>query len=155
MALVKFALKPFRALAWDAVKTLVRQRFPQAQSISTQQLATWLTDPLPPPILIDVRRQQEYDLSHLPGARHLRTVAAIQGAGIEPEATLVLYCSVGYRSARLAEQLQGAGYTRVFNLEGSIFEWFNQGHPVVADGEPVQRVHPYDRIWGLLLESRS
>jgi hypothetical protein len=57
---------------------------------------------------------------------------------------------VGYRSARLAKKLQETGYSHVINLEGSIFEWYNHGYPVVAR-EPVRRVHPYNRLWGLLL----
>ncbi|MGP1384388.1 MAG: rhodanese-like domain-containing protein [Thainema sp.] len=149
-----FILKPFRAIAWSFVKGMVQRQFPQVQSISTTKLANWRLDELPPPVLIDVRQEEEYAVSHLPGASHLPTVEAIQQADIPTDATLVLYCSVGYRSARLAEKLQAMGYKNVMNLEGSIFEWYNQGHPVVADGStPVQRVHHYNRIWGLLLDA--
>lgn len=146
-------LNPLRALAWPLVKGLVRRKFPAAESLTTDQLAGWLVGDLPPPILVDVRTPAEYAVSHLPGARHLPSLEAVQQAQIPPQATLVLYCSVGYRSARLAEQLQQAGYPHAINLEGSIFEWYNQGHPVVRDGQPVQQVHPYSRSWGLLLKS--
>lgn len=148
-----FIFKPIRALAWSLVKGMVHRQFPQVQSISTTKLANWLVDEMPPPVLIDVRRAEEYAVSHLPGARHLSTVEAIQQSDIPADATLVLYCSVGYRSAQLAEKLPAAGYKNVMNLEGSIFEWYNQGHPVVADGNPTSRVHPYNRTWGLLLDS--
>ena len=43
------------------------------------------------------------------------------------------------------------GFTNVRNLEGSIFEWANQGHPVERAGAPVNEVHPYDESWGTLL----
>ncbi len=38
------------------------------------------------------------------------------------------------------------------NLKGSIFQWANEGRPVVRDGEPVREVHPYDAVWGRLLD---
>ena len=144
--------KRLRTLAWHVVKRLVNRQFPDVQRISSKKLATWLASDLPPPLLIDARQREEYEVSHLPSALHLPTVEAVQQADIPADATLVLYCSVGYRSARLAQQLQDNGYEHVINLEGSIFEWYNRGHPVVVDGEPVKRVHPYNRIWGLLLQ---
>lgn len=150
-----FTLNPLRGLAWPLVKRLINQQFPDAQRISTHQLADWLLNDQPSPVLIDVRGDAEYAVSHLPGAQHLPSVAAVQQADIPPTATLVLYCSVGYRSARLAEKLQAAGYQHVFNLEGSIFEWHNQGRPLVAGQQPVEQVHPYNRLWGLLLSERG
>jgi len=150
---MSWVFQPVRAVAWSLVKATVRRSFPDVKRISTAELAHWLVGELPPPILIDARRTEEYAVSHLPGAHHLPTVAAVQQADIPPEATLVVYCSVGYRSARLVKQLQTAGYRHVMNLEGSIFEWYNQGHPVVVNREPVQQIHPYNRTWGLLLES--
>lgn len=153
IVLMSVMVNPFRALAWRLVKGLVHRKFPTVESISVQQLAAWLERDRPSPTLIDVRQDAEYAVSHLPGARHLPSVAAIQQAKIPADASLVLYCSVGYRSARLAEQLRDAGYPNVMNLEGSIFEWYNRGYPVVVNQEPVQRVHPYSRTWGWLLKS--
>lgn len=130
---------------------MVQRQFPQVPTITTSKLATWLASELPPPILIDVRQAEEYAVSHLPGALHLTTVPAIQQADVPTEAAIVVYCSVGYRSARLAQKLRAAGYQQVMNLAGSIFEWHNQEQPLVADGELTRQVHPYNRAWGLLL----
>ena len=143
---------PLRTLAWKVVKELVHRRFPGVQSVSSDKLANWLAGDMPPPVLIDVREREEYEVSHLPNAQHLPTFEAIQQADTPTDATLVLYCSVGYRSARLAQQLQDNGYKNVMNLDGSIFEWYNQGRPVVVDGQRVKQVHPYSRTWGVLLE---
>jgi hypothetical protein len=52
----------------------------------------------------------------------------------------------------MAERLQKAGFTNVMNLEGSIFQWANEGRPVYRDAAEVQQVHPYDGIWGKLLD---
>ncbi|MEL6382448.1 MAG: rhodanese-like domain-containing protein [Cyanobacteria bacterium J06626_18] len=144
---------PIRTLAWAAVKRLIRQKFSTVEGISTGELAGWWASDLPPPILIDARQPEEYAVSHLPGAYHWPTLAAVQQSGVSRDATIVVYCSVGYRSARLAQQLQAAGYAHVMNLAGSIFEWHNQGQPLVVDGEPTQTVHPYNHTWGMLLAS--
>ncbi|NEQ28665.1 MAG: rhodanese-like domain-containing protein, partial [Microcoleus sp. SIO2G3] len=65
---------------------------------------------------------------------------------------IVAYCSVGWRSSRVVDRLQQASYTNAFNLEGSIFQWANEGRPVFQNGERVQQVHPYSRLWGQLLK---
>ncbi|MEM6434526.1 MAG: rhodanese-like domain-containing protein [Cyanobacteria bacterium P01_D01_bin.115] len=144
-------LKLIRHLAWILVKQLIHQKFPAVETISTSQLATWLASDRQPPVLIDARKPEEYAVSHLPRARLLPTLAAVQQSEVSPDAQVVVYCSVGYRSARLAQQLQAAGYTRVINLEGSIFEWHNRGQLLVTGGEATQAVHPYNRVWGMLL----
>ncbi|MEM6433400.1 MAG: rhodanese-like domain-containing protein [Cyanobacteria bacterium P01_D01_bin.115] len=149
---MSFIYSPLRALAWLWVKRYVRRQFPDAPRLTTDELAMWLASDRPPPLLIDVRKTDEYHISHLPDAQHLPTLATIQQAPISPEATVILYCSVGYRSARLVQQLQTAGYSSVFNLEGSIFEWYNRGYSVVSAQAAAPSIHPYNRIWGLLLK---
>jgi hypothetical protein len=64
----------------------------------------------------------------------------------------VVYCTVGVRSEKVGEKLKAAGYQNVRNLYGSIFEWVNQGNPVVDNqGKPTQQVHAYSRVWGVWL----
>ncbi len=45
-----------------------------------------------------------------------------------------------------------AGYRHIMNLAGSVFEWHS---PLVINGEPGQSVHLYNRISGMLLESKK
>jgi len=52
-------------------------------------------------------------------------------AGIEKQDPLAVYCSVGYRSERIAEKLPQQRYTNVVNVYGGVFEWVNTGRPVV------------------------
>jgi 3-mercaptopyruvate sulfurtransferase SseA len=66
----------------------------------------------------------------------------------------VLYSSVGYRGARVANFLERQGYTQVYNLDGGEFRWANEGHPVYRQESPTTDVHPYNAGWGLMLESR-
>ena len=69
-------------------------------------------------------------------------------------ALLSWYCSVGYRSSRLAEELRARGFENVFNLEGSLFQWANEGRPLYRGEERVDQAHPYDEEWGQLLDRR-
>ncbi len=148
-------LKPIRRLAWIFIKQFINQQFPAIETISTTQLTAWLASESPSPILIDAREREEYAVSHLPGAYHLPTLAAVQQSEVNLEAKIVVYCSVGYRSAKLAQELQKAGYAHVMNLEGSIFEWHNQGQPMFVEGESTRLVHPYNFIWKMLLDSKE
>lgn len=109
---------------------------------------------MPDAILLDTRAKAEYDVSHLPGARWVGyddfDISRVQN--IPKNANVVLYCSVGYRSEKVGEKLLAAGYQRVSNLYGSLFEWVNQGNPVVdRAGQPTRRVHAYSRAWGIWL----
>ncbi|WP_151087039.1 rhodanese-like domain-containing protein [Hymenobacter baengnokdamensis] len=108
----------------------------------------------PVPILLDTREAPEFAVSHLRGARlvgfdkfSLATVA-----DLPKNAPLVVYCSVGARSEKIGDQLRRAGFTNVRNLYGGIFEWVNEGQPVVtAANQPTNRVHAYSPTWGIWL----
>jgi rhodanese-related sulfurtransferase len=69
-----------------------------------------------------------------------------------PARPVVVYCAVGYRSSALAQKLQKAGLTNVFSLDGSIFQWANEGRQLYRGSERVKEVHPYNRKWGRLLK---
>ena len=103
------------------------------------------------PILLDAREPDEFAVSHLQGATNvgyedfdLKTLA-----GIDKNTPIVIYCSVGYRSEKIGERLQKAGFSNVTNLRGGIFEWANRKFPLVnKTREKVTVVHPYDKDWG-------
>ena len=141
---------------WSMTLKMIRARFPTVARVSTDTLQSWL-DESPQRenlLLFDVRESEEYAVSHLQGARPTpskdEALKALQGAPSDQR--IVLYCSVGYRSSELAQFLMKKGYTEVYNLEGSIFAWANEGRPVYRGNERVKVVHPYDRIWGRLLK---
>ena len=105
-------------------------------------------------VLLDTRTKTEFDVSHLPGARWVGydDFDLNRVRDIPKNAVIVVYCSVGYRSEKVGEKLQTAGYQHVHNLYGSLFEWVNQGNPVVdSTGKPTQRVHAFSRPWGIWL----
>lgn len=149
---------PFgRSLIFKLLKYLITSTKPQVQWLNTKELANWLENPLKPkPIILDARTQAEYDVSHLKNSRRIDGDATelTPLKDVSRDTLIVVYCSVGYRSAAIAQQLGQAGFTNVYNLEGSIFQWANEGRPIFQDGSPAQLVHPYDRLWGKLLKSQ-
>lgn len=148
------ALLFMRSIHWYLLKKSLERRFPRVEWISTQELASWLGDKSKPaPVLLDVRMPEEWNVSHLPGARHADPKAPLESvtAGISGETPIVTYCAVGYRSAEMATRLRAAGFPNVRNLEGSIFQWANEHRPLVQGDQPVSRVHPYNALWGRLL----
>lgn len=144
----------FRSVDWFLLKTSLRHKFPKVEWISTSELADWLANKKrPAPVLLDVRTSDEWNVSHLPGARHVEPSASVESAtaGVAKETPIVTYCAVGYRSGEMAERLHAAGFTNVRNLEGSIFQWANEHRPLVRGDEHVSQVHPYNTFWGRLL----
>ncbi len=86
-----------------------------------------------PFLLIDVREESEWAAGHAAGAMHLGK--GIIERDIETkvpgkDATLVLYCGGGYRSALVADNLQKMGYKNPISLEGGWRAWQAAGLPV-------------------------
>jgi rhodanese-related sulfurtransferase len=136
----------------EKIKTITRQSFPSVRQICTGELADWLQQAEPNFLLVDVRAPAEFDVSHLKDAINVATAEGIAKAIQERKpSTVILYCSVGFRSSRLAEQLGRQGFEGVANLEGSIFQWANEGRPLYQGRTRVQQVHPYGKRWAGLL----
>ncbi|NEQ27744.1 MAG: rhodanese-like domain-containing protein, partial [Microcoleus sp. SIO2G3] len=139
----------FRSLFWQMLKRQICTRFPQVKQLSTAALASQID--AAPLVLLDTRTEAEFAVSHLPNARRIDPKTEdFSYLNLPIDTPIVAYCSVGWRSSRLVDRLQQAGYTNAFNLEGSIFQWANEGRPVFQNGERVQQVHPYSRLWGQL-----
>lgn len=148
------ALFGARSIEWFVLKQSLQHRFPKVTWITTAQLADWTADKKRPlPVLLDVRTEDEWNVSHLPGARRVDPNASVEevAPGMPKETPIVTYCAVGYRSGALATKLREGGFTNVWNLEGSIFQWANEHRPLVREDQPVTTVHPYSSLWGRLL----
>ena len=110
------------------------------------------------PLVLDVRTAEEFAVSRLPGAVRVDPEAqAMDVLAAHPEAKerpVLLYCSVGWRSSLLADRLRRAGVD-ARNLRGGAFGWRNEGRMLVRDGAPTGDVHPYDAVWGRLIEDEA
>ncbi len=101
--------------------------------------------------LIDVRETAEFKVSHIKGAKNdaYDNFRVKFLKNFTKQDTIIIYCSVGYRSEKIAEKLQKAGYKNVFNLYGGVFGWINKGFTVYNNkNEPTNKVHPYNKSWG-------
>lgn len=104
-------------------------------------------------VILDTRGWEEYQVSHLKGAHWIGfeefTLDKIDN--FAQDTTIVLYCSVGYRSDIVGKKLQEAGFQHVYNLWGGIFAWVNEGLPVYQDNLFTEKIHPYSTSWGFWL----
>jgi sulfur-carrier protein adenylyltransferase/sulfurtransferase len=85
-------------------------------------------------VLIDVREPDEFARGKIPGAYTIpRGVLELQVDGRLPrDATVVLYCAGGARSALACRSLAEMGYEKLENLEGGFQKWAGSGLPVEA-----------------------
>ncbi len=100
--------------------------------------------------IFDTREPAEFDVSHIPGAKNLgyNNFNADLLSGLPKDKPILLYCSVGYRSEKTGNKLQKMGFTQVYNLYGSIFEWANRGFPLENKaGKPTKTLHTYNEKW--------
>lgn len=107
-------------------------------------------------VLLDIRSEEEYAVSHLRNARLVKydNFSSKDVGDISHDAQIVVYCSVGYRSEKIGEQLQKSGFANVKNLYGGIFQWKNDGLEVVNEKSmPTDSVHTYNRKWSKWLKS--
>lgn len=104
------------------------------------------------PILLDARSYEEYAVSHLPQAQWAGPDLDLHSI-TSTDHLIVVYCSVGVRSTRLARDLRQQGFNAV-NLEGSIFRWAIDGLPLAGPGADQALVHPYNACWGKILPAR-
>ncbi len=142
-----------QGIGWKLVEAKIHHDFPGVARLQTGELSDWLRDKSrPQPHLLDVRTEAEFAVSHLKDARRVEPGAEARAVSLPKDQPIVTYCSVGYRSAAFAEKLKQAGYTQVTNLEGSIFRWANENRPLVRDGKPTDKVHPYNALWDALLQ---
>jgi rhodanese-related sulfurtransferase len=138
----------------ERIKIIAREAYPAVPQLSTEVLSEWMHGgELAFLLLVDVRAPEEFAVSHLRGAVNLQTADQIARAVTTRDpARTILYCSVGFRSSRLAHLVAQRGIPNVFNLEGSIFQWANEGKELYQGQKPVRQVHPYGRRWTGLLK---
>ncbi|MBC8324466.1 MAG: rhodanese-like domain-containing protein [Verrucomicrobia subdivision 3 bacterium] len=127
-----------------AARKFIRWHFDDIPHITPAKLTAWIADAnRTTPLLWDIRRADEFAVSHLPNAQRVPPETAeaelqkLLPANGQP---IVVYCAVGYRSAKMAQRLRALGHTKVFNLEGAIFAWASEGLPL-AHGN---KIHPYN-----------
>lgn len=86
--------------------------------------------------LIDVRTPEEYNEGHIKNSQNIDYKSPTFGEDIlvlDKTKPVIVYCKSGKRSGNSSKILKKAGFVIVYDLEGGILEWKEQGHEVVAD----------------------
>jgi molybdopterin/thiamine biosynthesis adenylyltransferase/rhodanese-related sulfurtransferase len=106
----------------------------QIPEVDPQDVQDILTSDDPDAVVVDVREQQEWDESHIPGARHVPRgylEQRIGRAAPDPDQRVILYCQSGNRSAIAAKSLiEDLGYTNVESMNGGITLWKQRNFPL-------------------------
>lgn len=98
--------------------------------------------------LLDVRIPTEYDSGHIEGAtlipyRNIKEPnpqlpneellpARIKELPHNKNTKILVYCKSGTRSEEASSFLVAAGYKNVYNMDGGIVKWVQEGYPIVA-----------------------
>lgn len=109
-------------------------------------------------IILDARERSEYNVSHIQGATFVGydNFDINSVSTIDKSSKVYVYCSIGYRSEKIGEKLQKAGYENVYNLYGGIFAWANAGYPLVdSKGKSTIEVHGYNKRWAKWLNKST
>lgn len=81
--------------------------------------------------LIDVRESFEYEMSNLNGELIPLGGIVIEADKIAKDKPVVVHCRSGARSAAAIMQLEGMGYTNLYNLKGGIIAWATEIDPSI------------------------
>ena len=145
----------------------LQRRFGDVQHLTTDTASKSIDEF----VVVDARRSDEFDVSHIPNAQrlHFRATDCELQSFVDAQLSnsgrqIVCYCSVGWRSALLVRRLnamirakncpEGGGEVKVYNMAGSIFKWANEGRPLVdGRGNSTQTVHPFNSIFSFMLDA--
>lgn len=86
-------------------------------------------------LVLDVRTPAEYAEGHVPGARnfpHTEIAARIAELSAAQSSDIVVYCRSGTRAKQALAVLEGAGFKRLFHLQGDYQHWAEAGRPVAT-----------------------
>ncbi len=103
----------------------------QLNNLSAQEFIS-ASNTLEDAIIIDVRRENEYEIGHLPNSIHMDFFAddfLDKIENLEKEKDYLIYCRSGRRSIRVCTWMQNGGFDnqKVFNLDkglGDLLEQF-------------------------------
>ena len=137
----------------NAARKFIPWKFGEVTHTTPKELNEWLQDSnRTNPQLWDIRRADEFAVSRLPNARHVPPETSdtdLKKILKETDQPIVVYCAVGYRSAKMAQKLMVLGHTNVINLEGAIFAWATEGNSL----EGSNKVHPYNAMGRRMLRN--
>jgi sodium/bile acid cotransporter 7 len=128
----------------EAMYQSYKKDFPEVQDIEPAEAMRLLKEGKA--LFIDVREEREQQVSMLPGA--VTEKQFLKDPGRYRDRTLIAYCTISYRSGKLAERLKARGIA-LFNLKGGLLAWVHAGGKVYDQNGETRRIHVYGRKWNL------
>ena len=113
-------------------RELLRQVRSEIDEVDSADARALLDGPTPP-VLVDIRENDEWDEGHIPGAVHVARgnfESRIEAAAPDKSRPVLLYCAAGNRSAFSAKTLEELGYEHVASLSDGFTGWKRNGFPV-------------------------
>lgn len=100
-------------------------------------------------VFVDTRRSKEQKVSMLPGA--VTEKAFKRNLEQYTDHVVIGYCTISYRSGKLARKLNKKGI-KMLNLRGGMLAWVHEGGKVYDAKGETRRVHVYGKKWNYLPE---
>ena len=110
-------------------------------------------------ILLDVRTEEEISQGYIPGASFINLYDENFNQKInfiQKDKPVFVYCKMGGRSAKAAQELLSIGFKEVYNLTGGIQAWYNNGYIINQDSisNPVSQEFSIDQFDEMLNSSK-
>jgi phage shock protein E len=86
--------------------------------------------------VLDVRTPGEFAAGHLPGAVNIDSSApdfADAVSELPKDSTYLVYCQTANRSGVATDRMLDLGFTDVYDLQGGIVAWAEDGREIVTD----------------------
>lgn len=100
--------------------------------------------------ILDVRDENEFAISHLEGAIRFEEKVLER---LNPKEPVLVYCTVGLRSNKLAQTLREEGFSKIVELQNGLIGWSNAELPMVnSSNSTTDSVHVYNQYFGTLLK---
>lgn len=86
-----------------------------------------------PPLLVDVREDDEWRADHIAGAEHIPLATLpTRLAELDAHRPVVFICHLGMRSERAALFAMQSGRTDVASVDGGMDAWIGRGYPTAT-----------------------
>ena len=95
-------------------------------------------------IFVDTRKPAEMRVSMLPNA--ITEKAFLQNTAGYTGKTIVVYCTISYRSGIFAKEMVASG-APVYPLQGGLLAWVLEGGKVYHADRETTRIHVFDKRW--------
>ncbi|MGA7876351.1 MAG: rhodanese-like domain-containing protein [Desulfoferrobacter sp.] len=131
-----------KRIVYEMYNDYKKKSFPDVQDISPDMAMKLMKSEQV--VFVDARTPQERRVSMLPGALSVKEFQ--KNLNSYRDKTIISYCTISYRSAKLTRKLRDKGFT-AYNLEGGLLAWVLEGGKVYDSSGVTKRIHVYGERW--------